>query len=434
MKVKLHKSQFEIATDTHRFRIICAGRRWGKSILAELITLKWAVENPGKIYWIVSPTIVQSKQIHWRQLQKIVPSSLIEKKNEVERSITLTNGSVIELKGAENPDALRGVKLAGLIIDEIASIRNWTWLWSEVLRPTLTDYQAPALFISTPQGYNHFYDLFQQGLEGGDYKSWRFTSYDNPYISKEEIDNAKRELTDDTFHQEYMADFRTFVGLAHKQFDRNVNLISTFDIPIEWSTGRGFDYGSTHPTASVRVRIDNEDNWFVDRCYKQPGQTIKDHAEAILSQDYATPTQVIYGDPSGAQWETEFATHNLYIQPATRNHTGYKSWVEFGVEMINQRLKPVVGHTVRLPDGQIIENAPRLFILDTPENQALVKEFELLKWKTTSEGGTTNLLDENIDPAGHFDLLAALRYFTVSFISLKDEEAINDFTNWQVGL
>jgi hypothetical protein len=148
MIINLHRGQLEVANDTHRFKVLAAGRRWGKSVLAQLIVLKWAVENPGRLFWIVSPTIVQSKQIHWRQLQKIVPLSLIEKKNEVERSLTLKNGSIIELKGAENPDALRGVKLKGLVIDEIASIRNWDWLWSEVLRPTLTDYEAPAIFIS----------------------------------------------------------------------------------------------------------------------------------------------------------------------------------------------------------------------------------------------------------------------------------------------
>src|SRR5690606_33829900 len=143
--------QKEVALDTHRFRVLCAGRRFGKSVLAQLITLKWAVDNPG-LYWIISPTYKQSKQIHWRQLQQIIPQQWIKKKNEVELSLLLQNGSIIELKGAENPDALRGVKLRGLVVDEIASIRNWEWLWHEVLRPTLTDYEAPALFISTPKG------------------------------------------------------------------------------------------------------------------------------------------------------------------------------------------------------------------------------------------------------------------------------------------
>src|SRR3990167_9655119 len=121
MKIKLHETQSQVFYDKHRFRIICAGRRWGKSVLSQLIALKWAIANNGGTVWIVSPTYRQAKQIHWRQIQQIIPREWVLKKNEVELSITLRNGSIIELKGAENPDALRGVKLRGLVIDEIAS-------------------------------------------------------------------------------------------------------------------------------------------------------------------------------------------------------------------------------------------------------------------------------------------------------------------------
>lgn len=261
MKVKLHEKQLAVATDTHRFRVICAGRRFGKSVLAQLVVLKWATENPG-VYFIVSPTYKQSKQIHWRGLQQIIPRDWIAKKNEVELSITLRNGSVIELKGAENPDALRGVKLRGLVIDEIASIRNWDWLWSEVLRPTLTDYAAPALFISTPKGFNHFYHLFQQG-QGSDptYKSWRFTSYDNPYIPKDEIDQAKKELTEDTFAQEYLADFRRYTGLVYKQFSREVHVRDLPDFrPVYYL--RGCDRGFRNATAVPLIAVDADDHWY----------------------------------------------------------------------------------------------------------------------------------------------------------------------------
>ena len=77
-----------------------------------------------------SPNYKQSKMIHWRDYQNEIPKEWVDKKNEVELSFTLKNGSVIELKGAENPDSLSGVKLRGLVIDEIASIRNWEWIWS----------------------------------------------------------------------------------------------------------------------------------------------------------------------------------------------------------------------------------------------------------------------------------------------------------------
>jgi len=416
IQVKLHRGQKEIALDAHKYRIICAGRQWGKSVLSRMIVLKWASENQG-IYWIVSPTYRQGKQNHWRQLLREVPRKWIVKQNEVELSITLQNGSVIELKGAENPDSLRGAKLNGLVVDEIASIRNWDWLWNEVLQATLLVNDAPAIFISTPRGFNHFYNLFNQGQGGHEsYKSWRFTSYDNPFITKANIDEKKKELFEDTFAQEYLADFRTATGLAHKVWDRAIHLIDNFDIPDTWSYARGFDYGSAHPTASVRVAVDSEDNWFVDSCYKQSGRSISEHATTILSEDYGKGFVICYGDPSGAQWFTEFQQNNLNIQPANKEiGQAARSWVEYGVERINERLKPVPGRTVRLPDGRVINNAPCLFVLKRPATNVFVGEVELLKWKETSTGETLPSLDETDDPTGHFDLMAALRYLTVSF-------------------
>lgn len=433
MKIKLHKNQYTIATDTHRFRVAVCGRRFGKSVMSRMIALKWAIEHPGRLIWIVSPTYKTSKMIHWRDYQNEIPQSLLKKKNEVELSLELTNGSRIELRGAENPDLLRGVKLGGLIVDEVDSIRSFDWLWSEVLRPTLTDFEAPALFCGTPKGFGTLYSLFQKGQDSNsEYKSWRFTSYDNPYIPKEEIDHAKTELTEETFAQEYLADFRTFTGLAFKSWDRVIHLIDSFDVPKEWSRGRGFDYGSNDPTASVRIAIDAEDNWFVERCYKNNHSSIKDHAQSVLSQDYGLGFIPIWGDPSGDQWEREFSTYGLNIQSASKD-TGQssKGWVAFGIEKLNERLKSRPGRTVRLPNGRVIENTPSLFVLNTQENQPLVKEMELLQWKTTNTGQTLPILDESVDPDGHSDLCAALRYFAVSWskpkkITIPDDHLFDD--------
>lgn len=428
---KLHETQYQVATDLHRFRIVCAGRRWGKSVLSQLIALQWATSHNGGVIWIVSPTYRQGKQIHWRQLLQVVPREWITKKNEVELSITLKNGSIIELKGAENPDALRGVKLRGLVIDEIASIRNWDWLWSEVLRPTLTDYQAPTLFISTPKGFNHFHQLFESGQGNDkDYKSWRFTSYDNPYIKAEEIDNAKKDLSEDTFAQEYLADFRRFTGAIFKSFTREINVIKPFQIPSEWQRGRGFDFGSDDPTASLRISVDNDDNWFYERSYKRT-DIIKGHAESIQAQDYGLSFIPIFGDPSGGQWYDEFRNYGLQITPANREHTPQQSWVNLGYEKVDNRFKPIPGHTVYLPDGRVINNAPKAFILDIPENWMFIKEIESAEWKKNRDGNTIAIIDDLKDPEGHYDLIACARYFAVSY---QKQEPIKrlDMTAWRI--
>lgn len=442
MQVRLHDGQLEVANDTHRFRVICAGRRWGKSVLSQLVVLQWATTNVGN-FWIVSPTYRAGKMIHWRGLQQIIPRQWIQKKNEVELSITLKNGSIIELKGAENPDALRGVKLRGLVIDEIASIRNWDWLWSEVLRPTLTDYQAPTLFISTPKGFNHFYDLYQQEQNHGvDYKSWRFTSYDNPYIPKGEIDNAKKELTEDTFAQEYEADFRKHTGLAHKEWDRNINFIEEFDVPTEWQRARGFDFGELHYTASVRSAIDNEGNWFIDNCYLNNTSNVKAHADAIRAEDYSCGFVPKWGDPSGKQWMADFKMHEVNIEPANKEvGQGFRGWVEYCIDRVNGMLKPIPGHTVHLPNGKVLENAPRLFVIKNGKTDKFVSQIEMLSWKATATGGFVPILEDTGDPTGgHYDLMAALRYLVVSYIHSNKQSLqttvnknIQSARRWSIG-
>jgi len=443
MDVKLHKGQVEIVKDNHRFKIICAGRRWGKSVLSQIITLKQALDNPG-LYFIVSPTYKQSKMIHWRQLLQIIPPQWIQKKNEVELSITLQNKAIIELKGAENPDALRGVKLRGLVIDEIASIRNWDWLWSEVLRPTLTDYQSPAIFISTPKGFNHFHELYKKGLKPSTlYKSWRFTSYDNPYILASEIDSARSELTEDTFAQEYLADFRKYTGLVYKEFIREVHVIDPFDVPEGWTIIRGMDYGSTNPTVCLWIAIDNDNNWFVVDEYYVHQQTIDYHAGQINAHPLSPRVAVTYVDPSGAQWMSEFSTRGVYSTPATKEKsTSYNSWVRFGIDKVRELLKRVPGHTVELLNKSIDDKGrARLYISASCQN--LIREFETYRWKEKSVAQAQDINEPDVPEKANDHALDALRYVVVSYspMSHKDKTVYGEdykfinppTTQWRIG-
>lgn len=435
MTVKLHQTQHEIALDAHRFRIVCAGRRWGKSTLAQLIVLKWALEHVG-LYWIVSPTYKQSKQIHWRGLQEVIPRAWVAKKNEVELSLTLKNGSVLELKGAENPDALRGVKLRGLVIDEIASIRNWDWLWSEVLRPTLTDYEAPALFISTPKGFNHFYELYQAGLEPtGPYRSWRFTSYDNPYIPAAELDAARAELTDDTFHQEYLADFRKYTGLVYKAFDRDVHVVEPFAIPEDWTLYRGLDFGSTNPTACIWVAVDGDDNWYVVDEHYATGQTIDYHAGVLNANPHSARVSATYGDPSGAQWIAEFAQRGVFITPANKD-TGQsqEGWVRVGIAKVAEKLVSVPGHFVPAisPTARTTTGLPKLFVFATCTN--LIREFETYRWKEKAVSQAPDLNAPEAPEKANDHALDALRYVAVSARRTAPlPRQINDFSAYRIG-
>jgi hypothetical protein len=393
--------------------------------------LKWAISNVGT-YYLVSPTYRQAKSIHWAEMRKEIPREWVAKTNETELSFTLKNGSVIALHGAENPDALRGVKLRGLVIDEIASIRNWEWLWGEVLRPTLTDYEAPVVFISTPKGYNHFYELYEQGQNNdSQYKSWKFTSYDNPYIPKEEIDKAKNELTEDTFQQEYMADFRKYTGLVYKDFSRDTNVIDPFTIPDSWSVYRGIDFGSTNPTACLWIAVDGDDNWFIYDEHYESKSDISYHAGVVNSKSNRTITAT-YGDPSGAQWITEFAQRGIYITPATKEtSTAFNTWVRYKIEKVAEKLKIIPGHTVAygLHTGkESLAGSPSLFIFNTCTHT--IGEFETYRWKEKSVTQAQDLNEPDVPEKANDHAMDALSYFACSY---KKQPDINAYIPNDIG-
>ena len=208
VKRLLHPAQMEVFKDKTRYKVLCAGRRFGKTHLA----INWLLEGSLKagkgMSWYVAPTYKQAKLIAWELIKQIIPSEIITQVNESELSVKLTNGHLICLKGADNPDSLVGVGLYRVVIDEYALMKRD--IWHKIIRPTLVDQKGDAMFISTPRGFNHFYELYQKGLiaEHG-FKSWHFTSYDNPFIDKKEIDEAKLSTTEAEFDEEYMASFVT---------------------------------------------------------------------------------------------------------------------------------------------------------------------------------------------------------------------------------
>lgn len=371
INIALTPAQLRVATDPHRYRIICAGRRFGKSTLARMLLLQMAMKQPGR-YWIVSPTFTQSVQNHWREMIQEFPPNLIAKKYEG-RSVTLINGSVIELKGADNPDALRGVKLRGLCVDEIASIRSWAWLWEEVLSATLLDYSAPAIFIGTPKGYNHFYDLFNLGQrETGDYKSWRFTSYDNPTIKAAEIDKKKEDLLEDVFYQEYMADFRKYTGLVYKEFDRMVHVkdISLEEFqPIYWI--RGLDRGFTNPTAVPMIAVNKEGDWYQTHELYKTGLTNPPLHEELLALDAVAGIREYEYETMDSAAASDIMELNqmghAFIGVVKQSGETNKRYVPFKIQKLAERIR--IHPTTK---------KPRYYV--HPRCEKTIWEFETYSW------------------------------------------------------
>jgi len=206
LNVSLLPWQQDVFNDETRFKVIAAGRRTGKSRLAAWMLILKALENsPGGVFY-VAPTQGQARDIMWSTIFDLA-SPIIKGQNVNNLTITLINGATISLKGADRPDTMRGVSLKFLVMDEYADMKPD--VWEVILRPALADQKGKAVFIGTPQGRNHFYDLYRYAELGDDdtYRAWHFTSYDNPLLDPEEINVAKKSMSSYAFRQEFMASF-----------------------------------------------------------------------------------------------------------------------------------------------------------------------------------------------------------------------------------
>lgn len=199
--------QKTVFQDKTRFKVIVAGRRCGKSRLSAVALLVEGLKCPqGSAVMYVAPTQGQARQIIWDLLMDL-GRDVIQSSHVNNMDITLINGAKIYVRGSDRPDTLRGVSLTFLVLDEVADIKADTW--EKVLRAALSDKKGSALFIGTPKGRNWFYDMYNLGLDGEDeeWKSWHFTTKDNPLIDPKEIEGAKKTLSSFSFKQEYEASF-----------------------------------------------------------------------------------------------------------------------------------------------------------------------------------------------------------------------------------
>ena len=206
LNIQLLDWQKKVWADDTRFKIVAAGRRTGKSRLAAWMLIVNALQaDKGHVFY-VAPTQGQARDIMWQTLLElahpIVTSSHI---NNLQ--IKLVNGATISLKGADRPETMRGVSLKFLVMDEYADMKPE--VFEQILRPALADQKGGALFIGTPMGRNHFYDLYKYAeLEDDEsYEAWHFTSYDNELLDPDEIDLAKKSMSSYAFRQEFMASF-----------------------------------------------------------------------------------------------------------------------------------------------------------------------------------------------------------------------------------
>jgi len=252
----LSDAQKSIAECDSRFRVVIAGRRFGKTFLSIREMARFARYPNRKVVYI-APTYRQAKQIVWNDLcERLQKVNWAETINQSELTVKLKNGSIIMLRSADNFDSLRGLGLDFVIFDEFADIAPETW--REVIRPALSDRQGHAMFIGTPKGIGNWAkDLYDIGLdkEVDDWSGFQYTTIDGGNVPQAEIDAAKIDLDQRTFRQEYMASFETYSGVIYYNFEKENNL----NYESSYSPGRdiihiGCDFNTNPMSAVVAVQ------------------------------------------------------------------------------------------------------------------------------------------------------------------------------------
>jgi hypothetical protein len=317
-QLSLRAMQGRIFRDRRRFRVVLAGRRGGKTVLGGVELLRGAAERKG-VYYYVAPTYRMAKDIAWDTYKSIIPERWIRKKNESNLRIDLINGSVLYLKGSEDPDALRGPALSGVVLDECAFQQEYTW--RSVIRPALSDRSGWALFTTTPSPEGTagwFYelilllkhaDLADPGLERLDPQQWtlyEYTSLQGGNIPINEIEEARRTLAPEVFEREYEAKILSNTGLVASCFSM-LNVDSTIEDNEDLPLYVGIDFNND-PLTAVCANIIKENGRPVElRVFTElalKNATTWDLADVLIENFGDNRRIIACPDPTGRRKQT----------------------------------------------------------------------------------------------------------------------------------
>ena len=223
LNLRLTPAQATIDASPARFKFVRAGRKFGKTTYAQKKALDW-LRAPGSVHWHIAPTYKHAKLISWEEFKALIPHEALGKKpNDQDLLITLKNGSRRHLMGSDDPDALRGPAPSSFTFEEAAFQK--ANVWSEIMRPNIMPKKAPGLFISTPKGYNWFYDLEQTALKAiadgkPDWAVFHYSVFDNPTLDVSEIEEARKSCDSEAiWNQEYLALYESSVGRVFAGLD-----------------------------------------------------------------------------------------------------------------------------------------------------------------------------------------------------------------------
>lgn len=340
LNVELHANQEVINASRARNIVVKSGKRFGKSKLAAYKICKWAGEKRG-LYFYCSPTYRQSKSIAWAELLEVLPHKIIKRKLENELELTLINDSIIRLVGTDNQDSLRGIGLKGVVFDEAAYVDPY--VWNNIIRGQLLAVKGeppgPAFFISSPNktGRNWYSQFFEdaqrkKALGDPDWDAFFFTIYDNPLLSREEIDKIKDDSTDDEWQTEYMANESAHAGQIYSEFSFDKHVRSEGLGSISHLV-RGIDWGIAHPTVCLFVQVDEAGKRLhVEDEFVRSDLTVEESCRVIQQKTGQRPVDWTVIDPSMFKRDKfqkqkleadEFLRCGIPVIPANNQERGY---------------------------------------------------------------------------------------------------------------
>jgi len=379
---ELSKPQSAVYDDDTRFRVLVAGRRFGKSYLAvpELIRMAWGLwcDGSDREAWYVAPTYKQARRDIWRPLKRLA-RPFIAKVNETTMTVELIGGGRISLHGADNYDSLRGAGLNGLVLDEYADIDPEAW--SATLRPMLSDRLGRVLFIGTPKGFDHFFDLFNSASERADWAAYQFTTIEGGNVPASEIEAARKDLDALIFSQEYEATFSNiYAGRVYHGFDRKLNVAKLeYDerLPICWA----LDFNVAWMCSTISQVILKRVNVLEEIVLKDAHTGLAAQAFAERAAKWDRPNRrlvvKVYGDASGNS------------RQASADRTDYQTLRQFfaahaerfDVEYLPNRANPTHRARAASMNALLCNAAGERRMMIDPACEYLIGDLERVTWK-----------------------------------------------------
>ena len=405
---KPHQGQQRIhnADKDIRFIVACCGRRWGKSLSAAR-EAEALVTQENKNVWIVAPTYSTSERIF-----RIVYDDLIIKHNLPTRRKSLNDqyiefdwGSIIEGKSAEHPESCIGAGNDLVIIDE-ASKMNLKKMFEMYLRPTLSDTKGRCIMISTPEGYDSFYEYYLHAKRADAWLSFNSPSWENHYSFPDgeddfDLKEAKESMTKEVYHQEFGAEFTALSGRVYEDFNRKTHVGKHTYNPMS-PVYLCLDFGYRMPAAiffqNARVGQKGDNHIFIiDEIIHEKNLKISELCEAIQAKNYRLHR--VFGDPAGYQMQSSVGMGEADIFRQIMGHP-----VICRRDRLSRSIQSGVSH-VR---GFIMSAIGEIRLHIDERCKGIIEDFESYRYPEHKEG--SNLKNEPLRNGIHDHGMDAIRY------------------------